>query len=112
MKGIDFNKIFLPVVKMFSIKVVLALAASINLEVEQFDVKMAFLHEDLHKTIYMEYPEGFEVKRKKQMVYKLQKSLYSLKKARKQRYKKFDFFIEGHGFKKSIPYKCTLTLGK
>ena len=33
-KGIDFEKIFSPMVKMFSIRVVLGLAASINLEIE------------------------------------------------------------------------------
>ena len=39
-KGVDFNEIFAPVVKMTSIRMVLSIAASMNLEVEQLDVKM------------------------------------------------------------------------
>ena len=46
-KGIDFDEIFSPVVKMSSIRVVMGLTASLDLEVEQLDVKTAFLHEDL-----------------------------------------------------------------
>ena len=60
-KGIDFNEIFSPFVKMTSIRTILSIAASLDLEVEQLDVKTAFLHGDLEEEIYMEQPEGFEV---------------------------------------------------
>jgi len=39
------------VVKMSSIPIVLGLAASLNLEVEQLDVKTIFLHVDLDEEI-------------------------------------------------------------
>lgn len=56
-KDVDFDKIFSPVVKMTSIRVILGgLAASLNLEVEQMDVKIAFLHGDLEEQIYIEQP--------------------------------------------------------
>ena len=55
-KGIDFEEIFSPVVKMSSIRVALGLAARLNLEVEQLDVKTAFLHGDLEEEIYMQQP--------------------------------------------------------
>ncbi|KAL4379562.1 hypothetical protein GQ457_02G035640 [Hibiscus cannabinus] len=42
-EGIDFEEIFSPVVKMSSIRVVLGLAATLDLEVEQLDVKTTFL---------------------------------------------------------------------
>ena len=64
-KGIDFDEIFSPVVKMASIRIILGLVASMNLELEQMDVKIAFLHGDLHEEIYMEQPEGFKVSGKK-----------------------------------------------
>ena len=43
------------------------------------DVKTTFLHGDLENEIYMKHPEGFAVKRKKELVCKLKKSLYGLK---------------------------------
>ena len=63
-KGIDFDKIFSPVVKMSSIRTVIGLASSLNLEIEQMDVKTTFLHGDLEEVIYMEQPEVFEVEGK------------------------------------------------
>ena len=42
-------------------------------------MKTAFLHDDLEEEIYMDNPEGFEVKGKEQVVCKLKKSLYGLK---------------------------------
>ncbi|KAJ4721123.1 Retrovirus-related Pol polyprotein from transposon TNT 1-94 [Melia azedarach] len=44
-KGVDFDEIFSPVVKMSSIRVVLGIAASLDLEIEQMDVKTAFYTE-------------------------------------------------------------------
>ena len=77
--GIDFHEIFSPVVKIVSIRMVLALVALHNLELEQLDVKTAFLHGDLDEEIYMEQPEGFVQDRNKRFVCKLKKSLYGLK---------------------------------
>ena len=42
-QGIGFDEKFSPVVKMCSIRVILGLVASMNLELEQLDVKTAFL---------------------------------------------------------------------
>ena len=52
---------------MSSIRTVLVLAASLNLEIELMDVKTAFLHGDLDEEIYMEQPEGFKVDGKKKL---------------------------------------------
>lgn len=59
-KSIAFDEIFAHVVEMSSICVVMGLETSIDLEVEQMDVKTAFLHEDLNKEIYMEQHERNE----------------------------------------------------
>ena len=50
----DFHEIFSPVVKLVSIRTVLALITLLDLELEQLDVKTAFLHGDLDEEIYME----------------------------------------------------------
>ncbi|PKI75267.1 hypothetical protein CRG98_004307 [Punica granatum] len=105
-KGVDFEEIFSPVVKMSSIRVVLALADSLNLEIEQLDVKTTFLHGDLEEEIYMEQPEGFRVKCKKHLVCRLRKSLYGLKQAPRQWYRMFDSFMLNHGYKRTTSDHC------
>ena len=50
-------------------------------KVEQMDVKTTFLHGVLEEEIYMKKPEGFMVKGKKELVCRLNKSLYGLKQS-------------------------------
>ena len=52
-----------------------------GLHLEQLDVKTTFLHGDLEEEIYMQKPQGYEVKGKDNWVYRLKKSLYGLKQA-------------------------------
>ena len=80
-EGIDFTKIFSPVVKMSTIRLVLGMVAAENLHLEQLDVKTAFLHGDLEEDIYMIQPEGFIAQGQENLVCKLKKSLYGLKQA-------------------------------
>ena len=105
-EGIDYNEIFSPVIKYTTIHVMLALAAHNDLEIEQMDVKTAFLHGDLEETIYMKQPEGFEVKGRQEMVCLLKKSLYGLKQSPRQWYKRFDSFITSAGFETSQYDTC------
>ena len=105
-KGIDFDEIFSHVVNMSSIHVVLGLAVSLDLEIEQMDVKTTFLYGDLEEEIYMEQPEGFRVKGKEDYVCRLKKSLYGLKQAPRQWYKKFESIMEEQGFRKTTSCVC------
>lgn len=54
-KGIDFDEIFSPVMKMTFVRVVLDLAASMNLKLEQMNVKTAFLHGNLRQVLRQWY---------------------------------------------------------
>ena len=105
-KGIDFDEIFSPVVKMTSIRTVLGLATTLDLEVEQMDVKTAFLHGNLEEEIYMEQPEGFKVQGKENHVCRLKKSLYGLKQAPRQWYKKFESIMSVQSYKKTTSDHC------
>ena len=80
-EGIDFNEIFSPVVRLTTIRVVLAMCAIFDLHLEQLDVKTAFLHGELEEEIYMLQPEGFAETGKENLVCRLNKSLYGLKQA-------------------------------
>ncbi|CAH9124278.1 unnamed protein product [Cuscuta epithymum] len=97
-KGVDYNEIFSPVVKMTTIRLILGIVAAENLHLEQLDVKTAFLHGDLEEDIYMAQPAGFPVSGKEKMVCKLKKSLYGLKQAPRQWYLKFDSFMQRNGY--------------
>ena len=105
-EGVDFNEIFSPVVKHRSIRLVLALVAQLDLELEQMDVKTTFLYGDLEETIYMRQPEGFEVKGKEDQVCLLQRSLYGLKQSPRQWNKRFDHFMLENGFSRSKHDSC------
>ena len=71
------DEIFLPVVKMTTLRFMLGVVAADNLELIQLDVKMAFLHGDLQEEIYMEQPKGSVAYGQEHLVYRVRKSLYA-----------------------------------
>ena len=52
--GVDFDEIFLLVVKRTTLRSMLGVVAADNLELIQLDVKTTYLHGDLQGEIYME----------------------------------------------------------
>ncbi|KAL4295771.1 hypothetical protein GQ457_12G011150 [Hibiscus cannabinus] len=80
-EGIDYTETFSPVSKKDSLRIVLALVAQFDLELQQMDVKTAFLNGDLEEEVYMKQPEGFSSSDGEKLVCKLKKSIYGLKQA-------------------------------
>jgi hypothetical protein len=95
----DYFKTYAPIACLASIRTLLALAAKYQLEIQQMDVKTAFLYGDLDEKIYIELPEGYDDD--DTLVYKLVKSIYGLKQAPRVWYKVIDAFFEKQGFAKS-----------
>jgi len=79
--GVDFDEVFAPVARIETIRFIIALAASNGWEIHHLDVKTAFLHGDLKEDVYVNQPEGFEIKGSEGKVYKLHKALYGLRQA-------------------------------
>ena len=79
--GIDYDLTFAPVVKLQSIRALLAIAAALGWEIHQMDVVTAYLNGELEHEIYMAQPEGFVNNENKGLVCLLKKSLYGLKQA-------------------------------
>ncbi|CAL9022992.1 unnamed protein product, partial [Prunus brigantina] len=73
--GIDYNETFAPVARLDTIRTLIALAAQKGWKLFQLDVKSAFLNGVLDEEVYVEQPEGFEVKHAGHKVYKLRKAL-------------------------------------
>mgnify|MGYP002776048903 CR=1 FL=1 len=55
------------------------IAATMNLEIEQLDVKTTFLHGELNEEIYLQQLEGLVEKVNEKLVCLLKKSIYDLK---------------------------------
>ncbi|KAE9280413.1 Retrovirus-related Pol polyprotein from transposon TNT 1-94, partial [Phytophthora rubi] len=112
--GIDYTEIFAPVVRMEILRQLLALAAAMDWEVEQMDVKTAFLNGFLEEEIYMEQPVGFVQPGKEDHVCVLKKSLYGLKQAPRVWYYTFYEAMMAEGFVRLIKDHCVFikTRGK
>ena len=71
-------------VRHVSIRVLLALTAIYDMEVDQLDVKTAFSHGKLQEEILMTQPEGYVCFEHPDHVCLLKKSLYGLKQSPRQ----------------------------
>ena len=76
-KGVDFN-ILLLVMKTSFIIPMASLVPTLDLEVEQMDVKTTFIHGNLKEELYKKHRSGFLVEAN-DYVCRLRKILYSLK---------------------------------
>ena len=93
-----YHETFAPVAKMDSIRLVLEILASKHWKVHHMDVKLDFLHGDLHEEIYMKHPKSYITD--PSLVCKLKKSLYGLKQAPREWYSKMDAFLLSQNFQR------------
>ncbi|GAX85913.1 hypothetical protein CEUSTIGMA_g13329.t1 [Chlamydomonas eustigma] len=96
-EGIDYNEVYAPVSKHTTLRALLSLVATEDLELQQLDVKTAFLNGVLEEEIYMVQPPGFE-EGGKNVVCKLEKALYGLKQAPRAWHTKLRKELELLGF--------------
>ena len=105
--GIDFHETFAPVAKFVTVRVLLALAAHYDWEVEQMNVKTAFLHPVLKEEVFMAIPEGYSEYSDMPgptialPVLRLLKALYGLKQAPRAWYEDVNRFFMGVGMTRS-----------
>jgi hypothetical protein len=56
--GRDYGETYAPVAHAATIRLLLAIATHLGLELHQFDIRLAFISADLDRTVYMESPAG------------------------------------------------------
>ena len=105
-EGIDYEETFSPVVMLKSIRILLSIAAHLDYEIWQMDVKTAFLNGSLEETIYMQQPKGFIKEGQEHLVCKLKRSIYGLKQASRDWNIRFDQAVQSYGFDQSPSESC------
>ncbi|GKA43157.1 retrovirus-related pol polyprotein from transposon TNT 1-94 [Tanacetum coccineum] len=98
---IDFKETFAPLAKMVTDRALLALAVHNNWQLKQLDVNNAYIHGDLHDEVYIALPQGYYTFLPPNIIYKLNKSLYSLKQESKQWFNKLTEFLLSLNFQQS-----------
>ncbi|CAB0018882.1 unnamed protein product, partial [Nesidiocoris tenuis] len=99
----NYADTYSPVGKLSTFRTLISIVNEFNYEMEQMDVKTAFLHGDLKETIFMNLPEEMA---EKNHVCKLNRSIYGLKQSPKNWYEKFDEFMLKENFKRSYHDSC------
>ena len=99
-----YTDTYTPVVRLETICTLLACAISENWEIQQMDVKGAYLNSTIKEEIYMEQPEGYDDGTGCQC--QLIKSIYGLKQAGCEWNIEFNQQLKAHGWKPSMVDPC------
>jgi len=110
-QGVDYEEVFAPVARLDIVKLLLAMAANWGWEVHHLDVKTTFLNGELVEDVYVAQPDGYAVKGKEKLVYKLSKALYGLKQAHRAWNIKLDSCLKKIGFRKCASEQAVYTRG-
>jgi hypothetical protein len=81
MYSVDYTETFSSAAKMLSVRVILALAAQLDWEIHQVDVKSAYLNATLKEEVYMHPPNQVLKLGQEGKVCRLLKAMYGLKQA-------------------------------
>ena len=106
----DFDQTFSPVMRLDSLRNLIAIAAIHDLDMCILDVKSAYLHGDLDETIYMEQPKGFNDGTPQ--VCLLIHSLYGLKQSGRAWNKTLDTHLKDLGYQQLNADHCIVSMNR
>ena len=94
--GFDYVETHSPVVRLETIRAILAIAPTKKLYIQQLDIKGAYLNGKLRERVYMKQPEGYNDGTGR--VCQLIKTLYGLKQAGREWNREFDSKLQKKGY--------------
>lgn len=106
--GIDYTLTFSPVARYTSLRVILAIAAEIDLEITQMDAVSAFLNGPLEEEVYMNQAPYFNDGSDR--VCKLKRSIYGLKQSSRNWNMMLNRALMEFGLKRLISDQCVYVL--
>ena len=111
-KGIDYHETFSPTLNAKSLRILVALGASLRVKIRHYDVTSAFTEADIDVELYIEQFEGFKDldPKKANWVRRLYKGLYGAKQASRGFYLKTRGDLMSLGFKTSALDPCVYIL--
>ena len=107
--GDDYDETFCPVVRLESLRALMALAVQNGLKLHQVDVTTAFLNGELEEEVYMRQANGFITDGEEHLVCKLKKSIYGLKQSPRCWNTALDSQLKDMGFVQSVSDPCLYT---
>jgi hypothetical protein len=107
-KGVDYHETYAPVVAWTTVRMMMVMAATLNLKTTQIDFSNAFVQADLQESVYIELPTRFRSPTESagDYVLKLNKSLYGLCQAPKSWFDKLSTELHDLGFSPSPNDPC------
>jgi hypothetical protein len=104
-EGIDYQEVYAPTARTDTFRVLMAVAAELDLEVHHVDVKTAFLNGELDETLFVQSPQGYTLSSDGHAL-RLDKALYGLKQAPRQWYLKLSSVLKDKGFEPTACDPC------
>lgn len=100
LEGVDYDEVFAPVSKHATLRALLAVVAARDLELQQLDIKTAFLNGVLEEKVYVRQPPGYE-QGSSSTVCRLHRALYGLRQAPRTWHLELKRALESIGFTQS-----------
>ena len=104
-EGLDYNETFSPTARKETVRTMIQIACQEDLELNQMNVKSAFLHAPIKEEIYVNQPDGY-VSPEPNQVWKLNKSLYGLKQSDRNWNATLHHHLKDNGFAQSNADPC------
>ena len=109
--GSDYDETFCPVVRLESLRTLIALSTQRGLELHHVDVHTAFLNGTLQEEVCMQQPTGYKKEGEEHLVCRLRKSIYGLKQSSRCWNTALDSHLKKMGFSQSKSDPCIYVSG-